>query len=1139
MRLQYYGLCCPFFETDEEHDRPIAWYRKKRAEEVVVDDDIASKLRVASSEKEQVIKELNAKIRELDNLKAEDETHAAIIDEKTAEANREIKSLRAELDLSKQAYDLAIAEVQSVTTEKEGLSLQLQLTNTELLSLQKQLKEAKFNQVQESDRAKDQLKTLSELVEVMSDDLERAREDLKDSQAHVQRLTDANVEAKDELRQLKEEAEKHRVEIKTLNEARKCFDLRKEDKRPKKRRLDETTGDSLGSIQSNDGSETIIEAGRIGNDSRQDGSGKGVLNSKMLALPSLVDEEGTGIRVVDEANTPQRDKSVDDTLETSEKECDSLRADIARSRRERDSLRKMVDTLLPLADGNDMVHLKSLEKEVADLKAKLSQAEDACIKVEVEKCEILACITFERDALAFQVKEMNTVILSYHLDNTPDTAMKDEEESAATDSTGYTLPEILLFLKKKLKTQVQQTYMAVWQLQHKLDAQVKENEKLSNKLAALRGKIDLEVNSSTSIEMAPTHDMTEAPSSSYDEGSLCETYTNSINPDFEAGSHDDRKRDPIKREPVANSQLSNKHVSEGNDQQLSEVTKHPPADLEAEFKERIEELESVLLDVFPHRMEGSVNDETISSGKSKEPRSESGQDATNMITAYISLQNKSKHFTKELVDSNKAFGEIITSYASDIAKVKTKLSAKELENEILKSDLEKARNDLANLAVKMEDGKSHADTVKAHMEELNAYRESVGVLERRLEEKEAVKTKLIMEVDQLKADVTVVTSRFEQELKLSCEASDKALQQKRKERDDALAALSDKEKECSELATELEAAEEAISNFEQNGCEYAQQIFEYEKKIHSLRDELGHAESDRQHMESAFDQLKESKEVEVQKLQKKLNSVLVSNKEGMQVYEKLLAKCTSLKADKETALEKNTELTAEVQELQKKLNSAIVLNKESTQLYEKLRADCASLKADKETALEKNAELTANITTLRAENGALVFQKEKQYQSLDLIENQLESVRKEVLAAEDRIKASQKAADQEDRIRSLREEVGWAEKAKQKASIAADATQNDLIKAAKRLDDMLVYTQKLKVEQEERELSLRSNMDSKMLSLTEVIQSLQRQVKSIESEKEDNTTTYERDISLQQDVSLFYLYITELHFSCQTYISII
>ena len=177
----------------------------------------------------------------------------------------------------------------------------------------------------------------------------------------------------------------------------------------------------------------------------------------------------------------------------------------------------------------------------------------------------------------------------------------------------------------------------------------------------------------------------------------------------------------------------------------------------------------------------------------------------------------------------------------------------------------------------------------------------------------------------------------------------------------------------------------------------------------------------------------------------------------------------------------------------------------------KLRANCASLKADKETALEKNAELTANITTLRAENGSLIFQKEKQHQYLDLIKNQLESARKEVLAAEeDRIKASQKAADQENCIRSLREEVMWAEEAKQKASIAADATQNDLMKATKRVDDMLVYTQKLKVEQEERELSLRSNMDLQMLSLNEVIQSLQRQ-----------GTTYERDISLQQAVGLF------------------
>jgi chromosome segregation ATPase len=247
------------------------------------------------------------------------------------------------------------------------------------------------------------------------------------------------------------------------------------------------------------------------------------------------------------------------------------------------------------------------------------------------------------------------------------------------------------------------------------------------------------------------------------------------------------------------------------------------------------------------------------------------------------------------------------------------------------------------------------------------------------------------------------------------------------------------------------------------------------------------------------------------------------------LYEQLRADCTSLKADKETALEKNSELTAEVQELQNKLDGAIITNKESTQLYEHLRADCTSLKADKETALKKNAELATNIDTLRAENGALVVQKEKQTKSLDSIKNQLESVRKEFRAAdEDRIRVSRKAGDLENYIRSLREEIWLAEEAKQKASIAADATQNDLMNATKRLDDMLVYTQKLKADHAERELFLKSDMDSQMMSMSEVIQSLQRQVKSIESEKEENRNMYKNDISLQQEVSLYLLYTTGL-----------
>ena len=1333
-------------ETNFESDIKEMLEQRKAMldEEIEAHADTENKLQVASSEKEHVARELNAKMRELDHLKAENEKYATMIDEKTTDANKEIESLRAKLDLSRLVHDSAIVEVQTVTTEKEELSLQLQVKNTELVSLQKQLKEAKSTHIQEYDRAKDQMKKLSELIEVMSNDRDKARGDLRDSQAHVQSLIDANVEAEDEIRQHKEEAEKHRVEINTLNEARKCFDLYEEESKAEirrlKKRLDDTTSDILRSIQSNE-SEASIETARTGNDCRQDGSGNDILNSKMLALPSLVDEVGkmlalpslvdevgTEINVLDEAKTPQRDKSVDDKLEAAEKECDSLRADIARSRRERDALRKMVDTLLPLADGNDMVELESMEKEVVDLKAKISKAEEARINVEVEKFEILASITLERDELASQVDEMNSRLLTNQLGNRPDTAVKETEESdatvsAATVSATYAVtededkarqPEILLFLKKKLETQVQQTNMVneeLWQSHHMLDAQVKENEKLSSELAALRiAKSQLpdeQVGDGNDHQVA--HDPPACLEVEFEERigeleSLVDAHVKEIDElsseltslramtncietdvavqmrkDIEEIKQEHRIEIKLLKQEHAAIKTKAKLIAKEKDEIANayEMEKLSNSELETSLEEIVNlfQAERAMHDTkttehkiikkkfstmrkkrvpvdaaykacrsMLDRLEGSMNDDAISSGKSQESRSERGrQEATNMIelieiltraldeqtgskisfssiyesfsfdknqveelafrgmclenkvkeiklkvrmdhltmipenastqtgavsvgeasaqttlsnehcedfeclrTAYNSLQIKSKHLTKELVDSTKAFEETITSYESVIAKVKNLLSEKKKENEILKIDLEKARGDLANLDGKMEDiasedGKTisslekiHADTLEAHKEELNAYREAVDVLKRRLGDEEAAKAKLNMEVDRLKADFTVVVSQFELELTLSCEANEKALQKKREERDDAIAALSAKEKECSTLDIELQAAEEAISNFEQHGGDYKQQNFEYEKKIHSLHDELGQAESDRQQLANAFEQWKESKELEVQELQNKLTGVIVSNKECTQVYEQLHADCTSLKADKETALEKNAELTAEVQELQNKLDGAIVSYKERV---EELCADCTSLKADKETALEKNAELTADIATLRAENGALVAQKEKQNNTLDLIKNQLESVHKEVRAAdEDRIKASRKAGDLDNHIRSLREEIRLAEEAKQKASLAADATQHDLMKATKRLDDMLVYTQKLKADHEERELFLKSNMDSQMLSMNEVIQSLQRQVKSIESEKEENRTMYKNDISLQQEVSLFLLHPLSCTFACLTYI---
>ncbi|KAL3822589.1 hypothetical protein ACHAXA_011508 [Cyclostephanos tholiformis] len=1099
-------------DFDEMSERKSALLEEERALHAITVD----KLQAVKIEKEQATKDLNAKIQELDSLKAENEKHATVFNEKISVANEELKSLRAEIVLSRQAHDSAMSKVQTVTADMEALSLQLQVKNAELV-----------NQIQEHDRTKNQMKKLSDLVEVMSTDRDKAREDLEDSQAQVQHLTKANAEAEDVLSQLKEEAEKHRVEIEALNEARKYFDVYEEESQAEikklKMRLDEFTGDILRSIQSIDSSQGSIESNKIGNDCRrEDGSGKNILNSEILALPSLVDEVGTERNSLGEAKT--------DKLELAEKECAILRADITQFKRERDALRKMVDTLLPLADGNDIVQLESLEKEVVDLKAKLSKADEAYIKLESEKCEMLASITQERDELATQIGKLNAVLLS-------DQPVKEEnDESAVSDSADYTVkedkagkPDILSFLKKKLETQVQQTNIVneeLWQLHCKLDAQVEENEKLSTELAALRTHLA----------------KLQLPDEQVAEGNDHHLSENANDPQCET-KFVERIRDveslldlQVKENEKLRSELTALTVSTGNDanavMQMSKVMeelkqehrieikllKQEHAEIKTKAKllekekdemanayevEKLSnnELESSLEDIVNlfqaeralhdkkskeykiikkkfssmrkkrlpvdaayqacramlDRLEGSTHE--IFSSKAHEPQSESRQDATicfelidilscaldgpsgskmslasiyerfcfdenqaeelafkvmclqNKVeemklkvrmtqltmlpahsvdkvlsvgdasaqttlsneqyedldclrNAYNSLQEKSSHLTKELVDSTKAFEETISSYEAVIAKVKGLLSEKKKENATLKSDLEKARSYIASQGDKTIASleKINADSLEVHKEEVNAYREAVDVLKRRLEEEEVIKAKLNMDLDRLKSDFRDVVSQFEQEITLSCEANEKAIQKKRKERDDANAALSAKEKVCSRLAEDLDFAGKELSNFKQ--------------AIHSLHVELGKAKSDRQHLE-----------LMVNELQNKL----ASN------YDKGLA---SLKADKEHVHAKNVELTAKVQELQNKLDGAILSNNECMQFYERLRVDFTSLKLDKKKDDKKNAELAANNATLTAENGALVEQIEKQTQSYDQIEIQLDRLRKEVQAAQ-------------------------------------------------------------------------------------------------------------------------------------------
>jgi chromosome segregation ATPase len=466
------------------------------------------------------------------------------------------------------------------------------------------------------------------------------------------------------------------------------------------------------------------------------------------------------------------------------------------------------------------------------------------------------------------------------------------------------------------------------------------------------------------------------------------------------------------------------------------------------------------------------------------------EDMDSLRDGYNSLREKSNNLTRELVESTKTFEKTITSYDFVIAMMKGLLSETKEENATLKRDLEKARSDSV---ASLEKINAHSLAIQT------AYRESVDMPKKRLEEERAI------EADKKITELTA---------------------------------------EVQELQNKLDGA--MLSNNESMQC--------YEQ----LRVECTSLRADKDVVDAKNVQLT----TQVLELQDKMDGAMLSNSESMVIYEKLRVDCTNLRADKDEVDAKNDELTEEVRELQDKLDGAVLSYNETMQLYEQLRIDSTSLKAEKDKIEEKNvelveqiarqkhshnlienqlecvhkvvqevedknAELTDNVATLTANNEALVEQIKEQKLSHDFIENQLDSVRKEVNAAEhDQIKAAEKAADLENRIKNLHEEVKLANEAKQKASNAADATKAELMEATRRLDDMLVRVQVLKAEYEERESSLQSTTDSQMKSMNEVVLSLQRQVKAIESEKDVNETMYKNDISLQQEVSAFIFFIT-------------
>jgi len=1260
------GQAISELETKFEKDLRDMTVRKAAMlkEEVEAHANTTRQLEIMSSEKEHVTKEWSHKVSELDELISQYKKKARIMDEKNSFANDEIKSLREELHSSKISHDTIVEEVQTITTENEDLQLQLAVNKAELMSLQKQFQQAKSYQLLEDNRTKEEVKKLSDLVEATSADRDMARHELSESKDRVQHLTKSNDKAQQEINQLKDEVQRQVIEIETLNEARNCSVVYEEKSKIEinrlRHKLDETTGDILRSIQNS-------------TPYSQNGSSTDLHNdNNVLVLPSLVDD----------VNIPSAEKVIgkdvqDENGELSRLECTSLRAVIARLNRERDALRRMVDTLKPLASDGEIIQLDAMENEIEDLKTKLFQAEEAYCKIKVER-DIL---------LLSEAKKIG------NLDSSLDAKAKEKcEANSKVEVDGDALVcERIADLESLLDAKVKENELlsaelntmranttgnANYELESLLDVKEKTNERLRSELDELRDKaIDTDTGAamqmSKEIEELKQEHRVEVKllkqehaeiktsikllqkekdeiASAYEQEKLSNVDLESSLQDLvtlfeqERAMHEEKiqahklvkkkynsmrkKRVPIDAAYKAccltldrlESSKSQEHRSQSAQDatkliELLDILNHEldgqsgsrlssPSTYECFSSDRnlVEELvfrgKCIELKVLEMKVKVKMDHLSTLPKQSIDSELSSPESYEALHAAHQALQEKSRNLTKELVDSTKAFEETISSYESVISKMNGLLSAKKDENTILKSELAKAKSmvhyksDITNM-------------MEAHHEELNAYREAVDVLKGRLEEEANVKAKLHMEVERLKSDFTVVISQFEQELLLSNEASNKALQRIREERDTANLALSAKEEEYDHLASELEAVQEAISKLDENGSIMSQQATEYEQTIQSLQTKLAENESERQKLMTTFDQMKESKQMQVQLLQNKLDDAMASNSEEVQLYDQLRADCTSLKEEKESVIEKNAELTATIaniteenlaliaqnemqrqsletiekelenarqQEIQKvdssrhelekaqsQIESLIVENKSLLVKNEEQRHQLEilrSVKLEKETLAAKNDEQKHSLEIIKAqlenirqdvhaskesaddkiaslieERESLKITNEKQKQSLTLIENQLANIRLKVSEADNTQKmATEKTNELEARISSLQEEIKLAETAKNEAIIAADATQVQLTKASKRIEELTVCTQTMKVDHEKKELELKNDIDSQMVCMNEVVGSLQRQIQSIELEKETNRKKYKHEIEMQQKVSLVYY----CHFLC-------
>jgi chromosome segregation ATPase len=435
------------------------------------------------------------------------------------------------------------------------------------------------------------------------------------------------------------------------------------------------------------------------------------------------------------------------------------------------------------------------------------------------------------------------------------------------------------------------------------------------------------------------------------------------------------------------------------------------------------------------------------------------------------------------------------------------LKKKQEENDELKTKLADCEENFAGLqseCSQLKKANEVADCVQnRYEEEAKTYCDDIELLKKQLKAADVKsKQELKSEVDRLKSEFNEVIQAFEAELVDTCESNANAL----REKSDEIDALKKKLSESNESISLLETQILELTNKNREVIQQLDQKMALEIDLENVRMQLDDARS----AESALSELKHEyvslveshdalkqqthdvskalKEAEMSKheLKSKLHETLLSIEENMKAYNSLRAghntlqqECQVLRDDSSSLHVLVSNLTSEKEQLMNKIDK-------QAEQYQMLCTVKSSLEQELEKSKSHQSSLEHLLSKVRDEKENLLVELEANKENIWSMKKEMSSMASEISSKQQQI----------------------------------DSLQEQTKTANRHLDEMVTYCDKLKSEFAGTSSALRNELEEQAESMKGIINSLKNQLHLTESEKEENRKIYEKDIELQQTVSL-------------------